>query len=70
MSPISLSSPETRVKVSSPNYYDFKNFQYWPKLSASCTAAHVLKMFYSCLEYTRFLIPWYTHPVLKKCILT
>ena len=44
-----------RMKVSSPNYYNFKNLQYWLKLLDTLPREHISKTFLDnfdrCLEY-------------------
>ena len=49
MSPVGLSSLEIRMKVLSPNCYNFKSFQDWLRLLDPCTpnSAHFKNVFFS-----------------------
>ena len=72
MSPIGL---ETRMKVLSLNYHKFKKLLVLAQtISFLYNCAYSKNIFLTILTavWNRkvFLIPWYTQPVLKKCILT
>ena len=73
MSPTGLSSVERRMKVSSPNCYNFKKPSVLAQtIVSSHNSAHLENFFSTILTAVRsikvFLIPWYTHPVLKNCV--
>ena len=75
MSPIGLNSLETRMKVSSPNYYNFKKPSILAQtIRSSYNSAHFEYVFLKTLtavwSIKVFLMPWYTYPVFKKYILT
>ena len=71
-----LSGPlETRMKVSSPNYYNFKKPSILAQtIRSSYNSAHFKNVFLKTLtavwSIKVFLMPWYTYPVFKKYILT
>ena len=74
MAPISLSSLEIRIKVLSPNYYNFKKLSVLTQTISflfNCTyLKNVFLTILTALWNTKvFLIPWYTHPALRKYIL-
>ena len=75
MSPIGLHSLETRIKDSSPNCYNFKKPSILVQtIRSSHNSAYFKNIFLTILiavgNVQVFLIPWYTHPILKKYILT
>ena len=80
MSPIGLNFLETRMKVSSPNCYDFKKPSILAQTIRSLHSEIFQKRSYfknvfltiltAVWSIKVFLIPWHTHPVLKKYILT
>ena len=75
MSPIGLNSLETRMKVSSPNCYDFKKPSILAQRIRSLhKSSYFRNVFLTILtavwSIKVFLIPWHTHPVVKKYILT
>ena len=71
-----LSGPlETRMTVSSPNYYNFKKPSILAQtIRSSYNSAHFKNVFLKTLtavwSIKVFLMPWYTYPVFKKYILT
>ena len=74
MSPISLSSLEARMKVLSPNYYNFKKPPVLAQTISSmyncaCFKNVFLTILTTVWNIEVFLIPWYKHPVSKKHIL-
>ena len=75
MSPKGLNSLEKRMKVSSPNCYNFKKPSVLAQtIRSSHNSSYFKKVFLTILtavwSIKVFLIPWYTDPVLKKNILT
>ena len=75
MSPIGLSSLQTGMKASSPNCYNFKKPSVLVHTIRSLhNSAYSKNVFLTILTAVSsikvFLIPWYTHPVMKKYILT
>ena len=75
MAPISLSSLEIRMKVLSPNYYNFKKLSVLTQTISflfNCTdLKNVFLTILTAVWNTKvFLILWYTHPALRKYILT
>ena len=71
-----LSSLAMRIKISNPNCYYFKKLsvlvQSQFRLSILCKCAYFKNVFLTIetdvWNIEVFLIPWYTHPVLKKKI--
>ena len=74
MSPIGLNSVEKRMKVSSPNCYNFKKLSVLVQTIRSLyKSAYFTNVFLTILtavwNIKVFLIPWHTHPVMTKYIL-
>ena len=75
MSPIGLSSLETRMKILRPNCYNFKKLSVLAQTVGSlCNSASFKNAFLTILiavwNVKMFLIPWYTSTVFRKYILT
>ena len=75
MSPERLNSLETKIKVLSQNCDNFKKPSVLAQtIGSSHNSAYFKNVFLTILtavwSIKVFLIPWYTHPVLKKYILT
>ena len=72
--PISVSSLEIRMTVLSPNYYGFKKLSVLTQtISFLFNCAYLKNVFLTMTAVWNtkvFLIPWYTHPALRKYILT
>ena len=72
---IGLNSLEKRMKVSGPNCYSFtKRTVLAQTVRFTYNSAYFKNVFLTMLtavwSIKVFLIPWYTHPVLKKHIVT
>ena len=68
-------SLERRMKILSPDYYNFKKLSVLAQTFGSlCNSAYFKNTFLTILiavwNVKVFLIPWYAHPVLRKYILT
>ena len=75
MSPIGFSSLETRIKILSPEWYNFKKLSVLVQtFGYLCNSAYFknasLKILMAVWNVKVFLIPWYTYPVLRKYIFT
>ena len=72
--PISVSSLEIRMTVLSPNYYNFKKLSVVTQtISFLLNCAYLKNVFLTMTAVWNtkvFLMPWYTHPALRKYILT
>ena len=72
---IGLNSLETKMKVLGPNCYSFKKHTVLVQtIRSTHNSAYFKNVFLTMLRavwsINVFLIPWYSHPVLKKHILT
>ena len=75
MAPISLSTLQIRMKVLRPNYCNFNKLSVLTQtISLLFNCAYLKNVFLTILTAVWntkvFLIPWYTHPALRKYILT
>ena len=71
MSPVGLSSLETRMKISIPGCYNFKKLSVPDHtIRALCNSGYfknaLLTILIAVSNVQVFPIPWYTYPVLRK----
>ena len=73
-SPIGLSSTEIRMKMLSPNCHSFNTLSVLDQTIRSlCNSAYfknnaLFTILIAVWNLKVFLIPWYTHPILRKYI--